>query len=121
MSKQILVVEDSLTIREMQKKLLRNAGYDVTLAVDGIDGLNKVKLQPFDLIISDIDMPRMNGLELTKALKSEEKYRHIPLVIVSYKDRSEDKQKGLEAGADHYITKGHFDSDEFLQLIARLV
>lgn len=120
-SKQVLVVEDSLTVREMQRRLLQKAGYDVTLAVDGLDGLNKIRRQDFDLIICDIDMPRMNGLELTRTLKSDKKYGRIPLIIVSYKDRLQDKQAGMEAGGDHYLTKSQFDSDEFLQLIARLV
>lgn len=120
-SKKVLVVEDSLTVREMQRRLLQNAGYEVTLAVDGLDGLNKIRRQSFDLIISDIDMPRMNGLDLTKTLKSDEKYCHVPLIIVSYKDRPQDKQAGMEAGADHYVTKSQFDSEEFLQFINRLI
>lgn len=119
--KQILVVEDSLTIREMQRKLLQKAGYHVTLAVDGLDGINKIRRQSFDLIISDINMPRMDGLKMTKTLKSDDKYRHIPIIIVSYKDREEDKMSGLEAGADHYVTKSQFSSDAFLQLIAQLI
>ncbi|MBF0353490.1 MAG: hybrid sensor histidine kinase/response regulator [SAR324 cluster bacterium] len=119
--KKILIVEDSLTIREMERKMLQKAGYDVTLAVDGLDGMNKIRQQLFDLIISDIDMPRMNGLELTRSLKADEKYRQIPLVIVSYKDRAEDRKRGMEAGADHYIAKNQFDSGEFLQLIQRLI
>jgi len=119
--KRILVVEDSLTIREMERKVLQNAKYEVEVAVDGLDGLNKVKRQPFDLIISDIDMPRMNGLELTRTLKSDIKYKKIPIVIVSYKDRPEDKKKGLEVGADHYIAKSQFDNNQFLEIINRLI
>ncbi len=117
----ILVVEDSLTIREIERKILKSAGYDVVVAVDGVDGLNKTKGQRFDLIITDIDMPRMNGLELTKTLKEDPKYQHIPIVIVSYKDRPEDKRKGLEVGADQYITKSQFDNNEFLETIHRLI
>ncbi len=120
-SKQILIVEDSLTVREMERKLLQSAGYDVTLAVDGQDGLNKIRQKPFDLIISDIDMPHLDGLNMTKTLKKDDKYCHIPVIIVSYKDSLEDKQKGLEAGADHYIAKSQFNSDEFIKLIDQLI
>ncbi|MBF0277769.1 MAG: hybrid sensor histidine kinase/response regulator [SAR324 cluster bacterium] len=117
----VLVVEDSLTIRTMERKLLESQGYEVTVAVDGLDGLNKVRRQKFDLILTDVDMPRMNGLELTRTLKSDQKYQQIPIVIVSYKDRQEDKKRGMEVGADHYIAKSQFNNNEFLESIRRLI
>lgn len=117
----ILVIEDSLTVRELERKILSTHGYDVTTAVDGLDGLHKIRERTFDLIITDIDMPRMNGLELTKTLRADPKYQTLPIVIVSYKDRPEDKRKGLEVGASHYIGKSQFDNNEFLQAIEQLI
>ncbi len=118
---EILVVDDSLTVREVEKKLLENKGYKVTVAVDGIDGWNTLHRQKFDLIISDIDMPRMNGIEMVKRIKSDVKFREIPVMIVSYKDREDDRKKGLEAGANYYLTKSSFHDDTLLDAVYDLI
>jgi two-component system sensor histidine kinase and response regulator WspE len=109
----ILVVDDSITVREVERQLLRNAGYDVSVAVDGMDGWN--------MVVSDVDMPRMTGLELLRSIRSDERFRHLPVIIVSYKDRPEDKQRGLELGANHYLTKSSFHDHSFLQSVADLI
>lgn len=120
--KKILIVEDSLTVREVERKLLENKGYNVTVAVDGIDGWNVLhRGEEFDLIISDIDMPRMNGIELVKKIRTEENFRDIPIMIVSYKDREEDKLKGLEAGANYYLTKSSFHDDTLIDAVEDLI
>ncbi|MDD3149190.1 MAG: hybrid sensor histidine kinase/response regulator, partial [Candidatus Riflebacteria bacterium] len=96
----ILVVEDSMTVRETEKKLLAAAGYEVCTAVDGADGLQAARTGGFDLIISDIDMPRMSGLELVKLLRGDAKLAGVPVIICSYKNREKDRQMGIDAGAD---------------------
>jgi two-component system, chemotaxis family, sensor histidine kinase and response regulator WspE len=119
--KRILVVDDSITVREVERQLLRNEGYDVSVAVDGMDGWNQVRSGRFDLIVSDVDMPRMTGLELVKSMREDERLRDVPVIIVSYKDREEDRLRGLELGANHYLTKSSFHDNTFLQAVADLI
>jgi len=120
-AKRILVVDDSITVREVEKKLLLSYGYEVDLAVDGMDGWNTVHNNNYDLIISDIDMPRMNGIDFVKMLKADHDYRKIPVMIVSYKDRKEDREAGLEAGADYYLTKGSFHDESLVNAVIDLI
>ncbi|ASU39448.1 hybrid sensor histidine kinase/response regulator [Herbaspirillum sp. meg3] len=119
--KKVLVVDDSLTVRELERKLLSNRGYQVTVAVDGMDGWNAVRTEQFDLIITDIDMPRMDGIELVTLIRQAPHLRTLPVMIVSYKDREEDRQRGLEAGADHYFTKSSFHDETLLQAVVDLI
>ena len=115
------MVDDSLTVREVQRKLLESAGYEVETAVDGMDGLNAAQAGDYDLVISDVDMPRMNGIDLVKRLKADPRLRDTPVMIVSYKDREQDRLKGLEAGADYYLTKSSFQDETLLSAVADLV
>jgi two-component system sensor histidine kinase and response regulator WspE len=119
--RRVLVVDDSLTVRELERKLLAQAGYEVEIAVDGVDGWNAVRSSDFDLVVTDIDMPRMDGIELVRMIKHDPKLGHLPVMIVSYKDREEDRQRGLEAGADYYLTKGSFHDDTLQQAVADLI
>jgi two-component system sensor histidine kinase and response regulator WspE len=119
--KYILVVDDSITVREMERKLLENRGYRVDIAVDGMEGWNAVRTNHYDLIISDIDMPRMNGIELVTQIKSHPNLKSIPVIIVSYKDREQDRLQGLEAGADYYLTKSSFHDDTLLNAVEDLI
>jgi len=119
--KKVLVVDDSLTVRELERKLLSNRGYQVTVAVDGMDGWNAVRTEQFDLVITDIDMPRMDGIELVTLIRQASHLRSLPVMIVSYKDREEDRQRGLEAGADHYFTKSSFHDETLLQAVVDLI
>jgi two-component system sensor histidine kinase and response regulator WspE len=119
--KRILVVDDSLTVRETERQLLENAGYDVEVAVDGADGWNAVRLGQFDLVVSDLDMPRLNGFEFVKRIRGDARLQRLPVIIVSYKDREEDRLKGLEAGADFYLTKSSFQDDTFLRAVTDLI
>jgi len=120
-TKRVLIVDDSLTVREIEKKLLESRGYSVDVAVDGVDGWNIVRNGNYDLVISDVDMPRMNGIELIKLIKADASLRTLPVMMVSYKDRAEDKQKGLEAGADYYLTKGSFHDDTLIEAVLDLI
>ncbi len=119
--KRILVVDDSLTVRELERKLLSDAGYEVEAAVDGMDGWNAVRTQAYDLVVTDIDMPRLDGIELVRLIKNEPRVKSIPVMIVSYKDRPEDRHRGLEAGADYYLTKGSFHDETLLHAVADLI
>jgi two-component system sensor histidine kinase and response regulator WspE len=119
--KRVLVVDDSLTVREVQRQILSNNGYEVETAVDGVDGWNVVRERPFDLVVSDIDMPRMNGLEFVRLIKSHPRLSTVPVVIVSYKDRKEDRLRGLEVGANHYLTKSSFHDNTYLDAVRDLI
>lgn len=119
--KRVLVVDDSLTVRELERKLLDHHGYDVEVAVDGMDGWNVVRSDPFDLVVTDIDMPRMDGIELVTMIKKDAKLRAIPVMIVSYKDREEDRRRGLDAGADYYLAKGSFHDETLIQAVEDLI
>jgi len=119
--KRILVVDDSLTVRELQRKLLVAAGYEVAVAVDGMEGWNALRSEAFDLLITDIDMPRMDGIELVSLLRRDSRLHSLPVMVVSYKDREEDRQRGLEAGADYYLAKASFHDDALLNAVAELI
>jgi two-component system sensor histidine kinase and response regulator WspE len=119
--KRILVVDDSITVREVERQLLANQGYWVEVAVDGMEGWNLVRERRYDLVISDIDMPRLNGLELVHKIKADAALQAMPVVIVSYKDREEDRLRGLEAGANYYLTKSSFHDDTLVQAVRDLI
>ena len=100
--------------------MLENRGYTVDVAVDGIDGWNAVRSAHYDLVVSDVDMPRMDGIQLVQHIKQDARLKATPVVIVSYKDREEDRISGLDAGADSYLTKSSFHDQTFLTTVARL-
>jgi two-component system sensor histidine kinase and response regulator WspE len=119
--KRILVVDDSLTVREMERKLLVGRGFEVDIAIDGIDGWNVVRSGDYDLVITDVDMPRMDGIELVNLIKKDLHLHKLPVLIVSYKDRPEDRARGLAAGADYYLTKGSFHDETLLDAVTDLI
>jgi len=119
--KRVLVVDDSLTVRELERKLLEGHGYEVEVAVDGMDGWNALRTGHFDLLVTDIDMPRMDGIELVSLVRRDAQLKSLPVMIVSYKDREEDRRRGLEAGADYYLTKGSFHDETLLEAVADLI
>ena len=112
------MVDDSLTVRELERKLLSSLGYAVEVAVDGMDGWNAVRSGRFAAVVTDVDMPRMDGIELTRLIKNDARLRDTPVIIVSYKDREEDRLRGLDAGADYYLTKGSFQDEGFARAVA---
>jgi len=119
--KRVLAVDDSLTVRELERKLLTSHGYEAEVAVDGMDGWNAVRTGHYDLVITDVDMPRMDGVELTTLIKKDPQFKSLPVMIVSYKDREEDRLRGLSAGADYYLTKGSFHDETLLQAVEDLI
>ena len=120
-ARRVLVVDDSLTVREMQRKLLAARGYHVDVALDGLDGWNQLRGADYDLVITDIDMPRLDGIGLTERIRRDPRLARLPVMIVSYKDRPEDRARGLEAGADYYLAKGAFHDATLLDAVRDLV
>ena len=119
--KRVLVVDDSITVRELERQLLESRGYIVDTAVDGVDGWNAIRTAHYDLVVSDVDMPRMDGIQLVRHIKEDARLKTIPVVVVSYKDREEDRIRGLDAGADSYLTKSSFHDRTFLSTVADLI
>jgi two-component system sensor histidine kinase and response regulator WspE len=119
--KRILVVDDSITVRELERQLLQARGFTVDVAVDGMDGWNAIRGTHYDLVVTDVDMPRMDGIGLVSLLKADPARRETPVVIVSYKDREEDRIRGLDAGANRYLTKSSFHDETFVDTIVDLI
>jgi two-component system sensor histidine kinase and response regulator WspE len=119
--KRILVVDDSITVRELERQLLQARGFAVDVAVDGMDGWNAIRGGQYDLVVTDVDMPRMDGIGLVGLIKADPARRDIPIVIVSYKDREEDRLRGLDAGANRYLTKSSFHDETFVDTIIDLI
>ncbi|NWL78285.1 hybrid sensor histidine kinase/response regulator [Pseudomonas taiwanensis] len=119
--KRVLVVDDSLTVRELERKLLAGRGYEVAVAVDGMDGWNALRSEHFDLLITDIDMPRMDGIELVTLVRRDSRLQSLPVMVVSYKDREEDRRRGLDAGADYYLAKASFHDEALLDAVVMLI
>ena len=117
--KTILVVDDSITTRTMEKNLLEAAGYQVRVAVDGIDAWTLLKSEAFDLVVSDVDMPRMNGFDLTARIRADRALADLPVVLVTALESREDKERGVEVGANAYIIKSSFDQSNLLEIIRR--
>ena len=119
--KKILVVDDSITVREVECRILENQGYEVDVAVNGVDGWNTVRIGDYDLVITDVDMPRMNGIELVRSIKGDSRLKGLPVMIVSYKERSDDRMLGMEAGANYYLAKSSFHDDRFIESVKDLI
>jgi two-component system sensor histidine kinase and response regulator WspE len=119
--KRILVVDDSFIVREKERKLLENKGYEVEVAVDGMDGWNLLRISDFDMVVTDIDMPRMNGFELIQHIKTHDTLKSLPVIIVSYKMSEEDRLQGFEAGADYYLHKTDFDDNSLINAVVDLI
>ena len=117
----ILVVDDSINTREIEQNILEAYGYNVTLAVDGMEALEKTKDFSYDLIITDVEMPRLDGFSLTERLRASEEYKGTPIIIVTSLEKEEDKRRGIRVGADAYIVKGAFDQSNLLETVQNLV
>ncbi|HEX9870966.1 MAG TPA: response regulator, partial [Candidatus Tectomicrobia bacterium] len=119
--KSVLVVEDSITARMLLKHLLEAAGYQVMTAVDGVDGFTQLRSGAADIVVSDVDMPRMNGFDLTAKIRSDKKLADVPVVLVTALESRSDRERGIEVGANAYIVKSSFDQSNLLEVIRRLV
>jgi two-component system chemotaxis sensor kinase CheA len=117
----VLVVDDSITTRTMEKNLLEAAGYQVMVAVDGVEAWMFLKSETVDLVVSDVDMPRMNGLELTAKIRANQETANLPVILVTALESRDDKERGLEVGANAYLVKSSFDQSNLLEFIRRLL
>jgi two-component system chemotaxis sensor kinase CheA len=119
--KSVLVVEDSITARMLLKNLLEAAGYGVRTAVDGVDGLTQLRSGAVDIVVSDVDMPRMNGFDLTAKIRGDKQFADVPVVLVTALEAREDRERGLAVGANAYLVKSGFDQSDLLEVLRRLV
>lgn len=117
----VLVVDDSLNTREIEKDVLEAHGYLVTLAEDGLDGLRKAQAGEFDAVLTDVEMPNMDGFSLTARLRQEDRYRDTPIIIITSREKQEDKLRGIEAGADAYIVKSDFEQGSLVDTLRNLL
>ncbi|NUM69302.1 MAG: response regulator [Ignavibacteriaceae bacterium] len=117
----ILVVDDSITSRMLLKDILESAGYNVKVAIDGVEALTALRSDKYHAVVTDIEMPRMNGFELTYQIRKEEKLKNTPVVLVTALSSPEDRERGIEAGADAYIVKSSFDQSNLLDIVERLI
>ncbi|MHB1293259.1 MAG: hybrid sensor histidine kinase/response regulator [Sulfuricella sp.] len=117
----ILVVEDSITSRALLKNILESAGYRVATAVDGIDAYTTLKTGTFDLIVSDVEMPRMDGFDLTSKVRADKQLGELPVVLVTALESREHRERGIDVGANAYIVKSSFDQSNLLEVIGRLI
>lgn len=119
--KSVLVVENSITSRILLKNILETSGYLVVTAVDGIDAMTRLKTEKFDAVVSDVDMPRMNGFNLTEKIRGDKKLAELPVVLVTALESREDRERGIDVGANAYIVKSSFDQSNLLEVIRRLI
>jgi len=119
--KKILVAEDSITSRTLLKNILETTGYEVRTVVDGLEALSALMEEEFDLLISDVEMPRMNGFDLTARIRGDARHAELPVMLVTSLESREDRERGVDVGANAYITKGSFDQTTLLETARRLV
>jgi two-component system chemotaxis sensor kinase CheA len=119
--RRILVVDDALVVRELQRNILERAGYQVRVAIDGSQALSRLAEEPSDLVLTDIEMPVMDGFELTASIRAHPTLANIPVLILSSRADDTDRQRGLDAGADGYIVKSGFDEGSLLTAVSRLI
>lgn len=117
----VLVVDDSITTRTLEKNILETAGFEVTVAIDGLEGWMRLNEADYDVVIADVEMPNMNGLDLTRQIKSSSRTRDIPVILLTSLAKPEQQEAGLQAGADAYLIKSRFDQSELLKMIWAVV
>ena len=117
----VLVVDDSLVAGELQKNILLGAGYESEIASDGLEALECLHRKEWDLVVADVDMPRMTGFELTERIRADDQFRDIPVIIVTSRDTVDDRRRGFEVGADAYVLKREFDQSQLLDTVRRLI
>jgi two-component system, chemotaxis family, sensor kinase CheA len=117
----VLVVEDSITSRTLLKNILEASGYQVTTAIDGSDAMSRLKIEEFDIVVSDVEMPRMDGFELTAAIRRDKRLAGLPVILVTGLESREDKEHGIDVGANAYIVKSSFDQSRLIEVIRKLI
>ncbi|HZX70440.1 MAG TPA: response regulator [Rhodanobacter sp.] len=119
-AQRVLLAEDSITSRLLLKSILESAGCEVTAVADGVEAFTALRSEPFDLLVSDVEMPRLNGFDLTIRIRADQKLAELPVVLVTALSRREDRERGIDVGANAYIAKGSFDQRELLDVVRRL-
>jgi len=119
--KRVLVVEDSITSRMLLKGILESAGYQVKTAVDGVDAFTILREDRFDLVVSDVEMPRMNGLDLAARIRADKRLAELPVVLVTALESRQERERGIDAGASAYIVKSNFEQSNLLEVVSKLV
>jgi CheY-like chemotaxis protein len=117
----VLIVEDSIGVRELERVILEGAGYQVTTAIDGLDGAAKLRAEPADLVVSDVEMPGMDGFTLTRTIRRTKGWESVPVILMTSRNDDADKRAGLEAGATAYLFKQDFDQHELVDTVRRLI
>lgn len=120
-AQRVLIVDDSLATRELERSILEAAGYQVETARDGVEALQAARERPFDLVLTDVEMPNMDGFRLSSAIHNDPRLHGLPVVIVSSRDSEQDRRRGLEAGAQAYIVKSQFEQNRLLDTIGKLL
>ena len=121
-ARRVLVVDDSLTSRELLRSVLESEGLETTGAIDGIDALQKLQSSDFDLVVTDVEMPGIDGISLCRRIREgDRQYRDIPVVIVTTRASAEDRRRGLEVGADAYVVKKEFDQVSLIETVHQLI
>lgn len=120
-ARRVLVVEDSITSRMLIKGILESAGHTVRTAVDGVEAFTALREDEFDLVVSDVEMPRMNGFDLTGQIRADRRLAHLPVILVTALEKREERERGIDAGANAYVLKSSFDQSNLLEIIRRLV
>ena len=119
-ARRVLVAEDSITSRMLIKGILESAGYEVRTAVDGMEAYALLRSETFDIVVSDVEMPRLNGFDLTASIRADRKLAEVPVVLVTALETREDRERGIEVGADAYLVKSSFDQSNLLEAVRRL-
>ena len=119
-TKTILIAEDSITSRMLLKGILESAGYRVKTAVDGMEAFTTLRAEHFDLLVSDVEMPRLNGFDLTARIRADRKLAELPVILVTALESREDRERGIDAGANAYLVKSSFDQSNLLEAVRRL-
>ena len=117
----MLVVDDSITSRMLLKDIFEASGFRVQTAVDGLDALAALRGGQFDLLVSDVDMPRLDGFSLVEQVRAEPQFKDLPTVLVTGRDTKEDRERGFDAGASAYVVKSNFDQSNLLEIVRRLI
>jgi two-component system chemotaxis sensor kinase CheA len=120
-ARRILVVEDSITSRMLLKGILESAGYQVKVAVDGMEGFTMLREEPFDLVVSDVEMPRLNGFDLALKIRSDKRLAEMPIVLVTALESPAQRERGIDVGANAYIVKSSFDQSNLIDVVRRLI
>ena len=117
----VLVAEDSITSRMLIKSILESAGYKVKTVVDGMEAFTLLRAETFDLLVSDVEMPRLNGFDLTVRIRADKKLAELPVVLVTALESRTDRERGIDAGANAYLVKSSFDQSNLIEAVRRLI